>query len=100
MPIFDAEIDATRERHFFSLTQERWVSSNDLVESFKITLAQIFADDDSDLDEHRLKIKCEKFLYQVLDMFEKAEPPFPNDASDFVFLYKNEDESDANVRIN
>jgi hypothetical protein len=34
----------------------------DLIESLKIVLAQVYSDDDTDMDIHKLKIACEKLF--------------------------------------
>ena len=39
-----------------TLDKKRWSSGYDLVESMKITFAQIFSDDDTDMDIHKIKI--------------------------------------------
>ena len=45
------------------------MNGSDLVESLKIVLAQVFSDDDTDIDVHKIKISCEHAFNQALDMF-------------------------------
>ena len=52
-----------------AMNQERWSSGRDLLESMKITLAQVYSDDDTDLDIHKLKISCEHLFNLALEKF-------------------------------
>lgn len=52
-----------------SLNQKRWLNGNDFIESLKITLAQIFLDDDTDMDLHKMKIYCTNLFNEVINMF-------------------------------
>lgn len=54
--LFDEEVDEIRSQYFMSLYTPRWISGYDFTESLKITLAQIFTDDDTDIDIHKIKI--------------------------------------------
>lgn len=56
MPVFDEEIDRKRNDIFMNMDTKRWRKGKDFIESFKITLAQVFADDDTDIDQHKLKM--------------------------------------------
>ena len=52
-----------------TLDKKRWSSGYDLVESMKITFAQIFSDDDTDMDIHKIKIQCDQLTSGSLDLF-------------------------------
>jgi hypothetical protein len=54
------DIENTRKESFLAMNNERWSRGSDFMENFKITLAQVFADDDTDIDEHKVKIMCER----------------------------------------
>ena len=48
------------------------------MESLKITLAQVFADDDTDMDFHRLKIQCELKYIEIAKAFYEGGQTFQN----------------------
>ncbi len=68
MPIFNQEIDFCRQR-FLTQIHERWMNGSDLVESFKIVLAQLFIDDDTDIDIHKIKVIGDQAFQRALEMF-------------------------------
>ena len=45
------------------------MNGSDLVESIKMVLVQVFTDDDTDIDVHRIKISCEHAFNQALEIF-------------------------------
>lgn len=69
-----------RNKYFFILNQLRWANGNDFIESFKITLAQIYLDDDTDMDIHKLKIVCNTLYNEALSMFSKGGDNFKNES--------------------
>ena len=86
MPDFDAEIEAKRNDVFMKLNTKRWRKGKDFIESLKITLAQVFADDDTDIDQHKLKILSDKLYSQSIKKFyDGGEDFFIGDKSNFSF---------------
>ena len=67
--LFNKEVDEIRNRHFLTLREPRWISGYDFTESLKITLSQIFIDDDTDIDKHKIKIQCERISQDAQEMF-------------------------------
>jgi hypothetical protein len=70
--LFDTEVNNFREWYFVGQNEpskHRWESGHDLSESFKITLAQIYADDDTDIDLHKINIQCERLYHYALKMY-------------------------------
>ena len=59
-PIFEKEIEHIRGMYFLGLNTERWKNGSEFLENMKITLAQVFADDDTDVDEHKMKLMLDK----------------------------------------
>ena len=73
-------------------TVKRWKNGTDFLESFKIVLAQILIEDDTNMDKHKIKLKCEKAFNEYLDYFffnpnfyKKLESKFKFDNDDIKF---------------
>ena len=75
-PIFNTEIDNIRKQYFLSLKVKRWANGRDFLDSSKITLSQIFVDDDTDMDLHKMNISCEHLFKECLKYFYEGEGIF------------------------
>ena len=64
---------------------KRWKNGKDFLESFKIVLAQILIEDDSNMDKHRIKLKCEKAFDEYLDNFFYNQEFYKKLNSKFIF---------------
>ena len=51
------------------MKNKRWLNGSDLLESLKVTLAQIYLDDDTDMDIHKIKVFCTNIFNSAIDMF-------------------------------
>jgi len=81
--IFNTEVDSIRKQYFFSLKKKRWETGIDFLESFKITLAQVFMDDDTDMDLHKLNITCDSRFQEAIQMFYEGKDEFDGEKSVF-----------------
>ena len=68
-PIFSEEIEWIRNEYFLLSEENRWSNGRDFLESSKIALAQIFVDDDTDMDLHKMNITCEHLFKECLKAF-------------------------------
>ena len=64
--------------------EKRWLNGRDFLESFKIALAQIFVDDDTDMDIHKMNITCEHLFKEALTIFYEGGEKFAE------FVYQKE----------
>ena len=75
-PVFSQEIEWIRDEYFLSLKENRWTNGRDFLESSKIALAQIFVDDDTDMDLHKMNITCEHLFKECLKAFYEGDGLF------------------------
>jgi hypothetical protein len=66
---FNNYLNALREEYIYGLDKKRWKTTSDFVQVFKIMLAQVMTDDDTDIEEYRLKIQMENMLKNLLKLF-------------------------------
>ncbi len=96
-PIFHKEIEMIRNEYYLSLNEKRWLNGRDLLESFKITLAQIFVDDDTDMDIHKINITCEHLFKESLKLFYEGGDKFEKCLFEKEFTFVEES---FNVKLN
>lgn len=58
-----------RQKHIFSMVNKRWKTPIDFLSVFKIMLAQVMTDDDTDIDEYKLRIEIEKIKKECFKLF-------------------------------
>jgi len=97
--IFNTEVESIRKQYFFSLKEKRWETGIDFLESFKITLAQVFMDDDTDMDLHKLNITCDSRFQDAIQLFYEGREEFEGEGSIFIKDFAFGDQS-FTVKIN
>ncbi|CDW83834.1 UNKNOWN [Stylonychia lemnae] len=72
-PEFNKDIKDFRDLYIFRMNDKRWVNGRDLTESLKIVLTQVFLDDDTDTDIHKMRLSCDKSYSQSIQLFFKFD---------------------------
>jgi hypothetical protein len=50
----------------------------------------VYADDDTDMDIHKIKIQCEKTFYEVISMFHEGGDKFNDEVCAVDFEFKED----------
>ena len=67
--LFADYLNVLRSKHILTLACDRWKKSTDFESIFKIMLAQVMTDDDTDIEQYRLKMQLDSILQACLRLF-------------------------------